>query len=89
MFYNCTSLISIPDINDWDVVLDIDVYLMFYNCISLIYFPNPVIEKFNVIYNNNYFNLGICITKYYQNGKEIILKTNIENNDKIINLYGN
>ena len=62
---------------------------MFYNCISLIYFPNPVIEKLNDIYNKNYFNLGILITKYYLNGKEIILKTNIKNNDKIINLYGN
>ena len=89
MFYNCTSLISIPDINIWKIELDINDYLMFYNCISLIYFHNPVTEKTKNIYINNYIDIGIIITKYYQNGKEIILKTNIEKNEKIINLYEN
>ena len=66
-----------------------DIYLIFYNCISLIYFPNSIIEKINNLYNSNYIDLGILITKYYQNGKEIILKTNIENNEKRFNIYGN
>ena len=51
MFYNCTSLISIPDINDWKIRLN-DVYLIFYNCISLIYFPNSIIEKINIFYSS-------------------------------------
>jgi surface protein len=66
MFYNCTSLISIPDINDWNISKDIDIYLMFYNCISLIYFRNSAMEKIPEAY---YINSGILITKYYQKEK--------------------
>ena len=47
------------------------------------------IEKIKNIYSNNYIDIGIIITEYYQNGKEMILKTNIEGNEKIINLYEN
>ena len=87
MFYNCTSLISIPDINDWKISKDIDIYLMFYNCISLIYFRNSVLEKLPDYYYL-YNELGILITKYYQNEKEIIFKTMIDNNKRCITLYG-
>ena len=73
MFYNCIHLNSIKDINDWKISEDIDNYLMFYNCISLILNPNPVINN-NDIKNN--IDLGILITKYLRNGKEIIIKTN-------------
>ena len=89
MFYNCSSLLSIIDINDWKISTDIDNYLMFYNCISLIFFPNSVNEKIYDINIKSNMDLGILITKYLQNGKEIILKTKIENNKKKINLYGN
>ena len=88
MFYNCTSLISIPDINDWHISPNVNIYLMFYNCISLVFFPNSVLETINNNYNNN-IDLGLSITEYYQNGKEIILQTMIENNEERINLYGN
>ena len=73
MFYNCIHLNSIKDIECWKLSEDIDNYLMFYNCISLILNPN------SVIYNNdikNNIDLGILITKYLRNGKEIIIKTN-------------
>ena len=89
MFYNCTSLISIPDINDWNIPENIDIYLMFYNCISLINYPNSLIEKINKIYINNYIDLGFLITEYNQNGKEILLKTKIESNEEKIDFYGN
>ena len=38
IFYNCISLLSIPDINDWEIE-QYNIYLMFYNCISLVFFP--------------------------------------------------
>ena len=34
MFYNCISLLTIPDINDWKIEKYNNTYLMFYNCIS-------------------------------------------------------
>ena len=90
MFYNCTSLLSIPDIHHWEILEDIDNYLMFYNCISLIFFPNSVLEKIYDIEfeKQNYIDLGILFTKHLQNGKEILLKTVIDNNRKI-ELFGN
>ena len=44
-------------------------------------------DKIHDIENN--IDLGILITKYLQNGKEILLKAMIENKNKKFNLYGN
>ena len=89
MFYNCTSLSSIIDIDDWRISTDIS-YLMFYNCISLIFFPNAAIEKILLSdIKNNTIDLGILITKYLQNGKEILFKAMVKNNEKTIILNGN
>ena len=72
MFYNCTSLTEIVDINNWNISKETNNYLMFYNCISLIFFPNSSIKKIRKIYGEKYHNLGIFISKYLQNGKNII-----------------
>ena len=72
MFANCSNLISIDGIAKLKAKIT-SRYKMFYNCISLILNPN------SVIYNNdikNNIDLGILITKYLRNGKEIIIKTN-------------
>ena len=44
-FYNCKSLISLPDISDWKIDCTIDMSYMFYNCISLKTIPD--ISKWN------------------------------------------
>ena len=38
LFYNCISLISLPDFKEWEIEKN-NNYLMFYNCFSLIFFP--------------------------------------------------
>ena len=38
IFYNCISLSSIPDFNDWKIE-KYNSYLMFYNCISFEFSP--------------------------------------------------
>ena len=45
MFYNCTSLISIDNIDNWDTTKINDMNNLFYNCRSLLPFPN--ISKWN------------------------------------------
>ena len=45
MFYNCESLISIPDISKWKTDNVIDMSYMFYNCYSLTSIPD--ISKWN------------------------------------------
>jgi len=69
MFYNCISLISIPDFNKWEIE-KYNNYLMFYNCISLIFFPYE--NGLNINKYDDLF-LGIIITKYFN--KEIIINT--------------
>ena len=84
MFYNCTSLLPIMDINDWKISTDVDNYLMFYNCISFIFIKNSIIKNIDDL--DIKMSLGIIITKYLQNGKEILLKAKINKNEKKINL---
>ena len=40
MFYECNSLLSLPDISKWDISKVIDISYMFYNCYSLESFPD-------------------------------------------------
>ena len=85
IFYNCISLSSIPDFNDWEIK-KYKAYLMFYNCISLIFFPYA--REFNINKYDQIF-LGILITKYLKFNKEIIIN-NINEDDKgYINLFNN
>jgi len=46
MFYNCKSLISLPDISNWNTSNVIDMSYMFYNCTSLNYISD--IENWNI-----------------------------------------
>ena len=40
MFYNCSSLISLPDISEWNTDFVIDMNCVFYNCSSLLSLPD-------------------------------------------------
>ena len=56
MFNNCKSLLSLPDISNWNTDKAIDMSKMFYNCESLQSLPD--ISRWNtdnVIYMNNMF----------------------------------
>ena len=46
MFYNCYSLISLPDISEWNTRNLTITNSMFYNCNSLKSFPD--ISKWNI-----------------------------------------
>ena len=48
MFYNCSSLISLPDISNWNTNYVIDISMIFSKCISLSSFPD--ISKWNTDY---------------------------------------
>ena len=85
IFYNCIFLLSIPDINDWEIE-KYDAYLMFYNCISLVFFPY---EKELTIKKYDEAFLGIIITKYLNYNKEIIINNIFEDNEGYINLFRN
>ena len=69
IFYNCISLSSIPDFNDWKIE-KYNPYLMFYNCISFEF--SPYDKELN---KNKYGEgfLGILINKYQKYNKEIII----------------
>ena len=83
MFYNCISLKSIPDFNEWEMDR-YNKYLMFYNCISLIFFPYK--KELNI---NKYDDLllGIIISRYLKFNKEIIIKID-EDKEGYIHLFG-
>jgi len=51
MFYNCNSLLSLPDISKWNINNNTDTSYMFYNCTSLISLPD--ISKWNINNNTN------------------------------------
>ena len=58
IFYNCSSLISLPDISNWNTNNVIDMSYIFYNCSSLISLPdiskwntNNVIDMSYIFYN--------------------------------------
>ena len=51
MFFNCLSLVSLPDISEWNINNVSDINFMFSNCSSLISLPD--ISKWNTINVNN------------------------------------
>ena len=55
MFYNCNSLISLPDISKWNTTNVTNMRSMFYNCNSLKSFPD--ISKWNT---TNVTDMRIC-----------------------------
>ena len=82
MFYNCVSLLSIPDIIKLNIQEANDNYLMFYNSISLIFLTN--LEKTDEFSENNKNYLGgIILTKYFNINNEITIKNMIVNNNNI------
>ena len=50
IFYNCTSLYTLPDISEWDVSELIITDFIFYNCYSLLEIPK--LSKWIEINNN-------------------------------------
>ncbi len=52
-FYNCTSLISLPDISEWKTDKVIDMSELFYNCSSLKSLPDISKWKTNNVINMN------------------------------------
>ena len=50
MFYECKSLISLPNISKWNTINVNEMQYMFYRCYSLISLPN--ISKWNTSNNN-------------------------------------
>jgi len=70
IFYNCISLLSIPDINNWEID-KYNNYLMFYNCISFVFFLYE--KEININKFDDAF-LGLIITKYLKSKKEIIIE---------------
>ena len=50
MFFQCESLIELPDISKWNINKVSNMKSMFYNCYSLSSFPN--ISKWNYITKN-------------------------------------
>ena len=85
IFYNCSSLLSIPDINALKIEKKYH-YLMLFNCISLIFFPYE--KEFSMDKYDDSF-LGIIITKYLKYNKDIIISNIIEDNEGFINLFKN
>ena len=85
IFYNCSSLLSIPDINALKIEKKYH-YLMFFNCISLIFFPYE--KEFSMDKYDDSF-LGIIITKYLKYNKDIIISNIAEDNEGFINLFKN
>ena len=47
MFYNCSSLVSLPDISKWNTANVTDMRFMFYDCSSLKSFPDISKWKLN------------------------------------------
>ena len=51
MFYDCKSLVSLPDISKWNVSKVTNMKALFYGCESLQCFPD--ISNWNIINNTN------------------------------------
>ena len=47
MFYECSSLISLPDISKWNTNKVTDMYNIFYGCLNIIV-PKIIKTKFNI-----------------------------------------
>ena len=54
LFYNCSSLISLPDISKWNTDKVTDISYLFYNCSSLISLPDISKWDTNNVTNMNY-----------------------------------
>ena len=74
MFYNCKSLISLPDISKWNTNNVIDISEMFYNCSSLESLPdiskwntNNVIDMSSLFFNCNLLKSLPDISKWNTN----------------------
>ena len=80
LFYNCISLSSIPDLNEFEIQ-KYNPYLIFYNCISLIFFPY---EQDLKIYN---YDDGIIITRYLKYNKKITINNIFEDIEGYNNLF--
>ena len=57
MFYDCSSLISLPDISNWNTNNVTNMSWMFNNCSSLIYLPD--MNNF-ILSSNNYIFFNFC-----------------------------
>ena len=85
MFYNCSSLKSLPDISKWNTNKVIDMSDMFYNCSSLKSLPD--ISKWNT---KNMTNMFFIITEELSNninkniGKLEELKNKLINNLNLV-----
>ena len=67
LFYNCSSLISLPDIPKWNTSKVKDMHGLFYNCFSLISIPD--ISKWNtnnvIDMSELFYNCSSLISLYY------------------------
>ena len=73
MFFNCTSLLSLPDISNWNISKVSNMKFMFYKCISLISLPdisNWNITNANTIKMRN--NPYLKRPKFFQNNSNFI-----------------
>ena len=59
MFYNCSSLTSLPDISKWNTKNATNLYCMFYSCRSLTSLPD--ISKWNT---QNVININDMFDEY-------------------------
>ena len=65
MFYNCSSLISLPDISKWDVTNVKDMSKMFENCSSLLSLPKiSKWDTFNVTNMKKMFYNCLSLTSF-------------------------
>ena len=57
MFYNCTSLMCLTDISNWNTRNVININFMLFNCLSLQNFPNLLKwDISNIKYQESIFN---------------------------------
>ena len=61
MFYKCSSLISLPDISNWNTKKSKNIYNMFYECSSLLKLPD--LSNWNI---NNVTNVAYKSSMIYE-----------------------
>ena len=75
MFYNCSSLTSLPDLSKWNIKNVKSIGGIFFNCSKLTSLPN--ISKWDISNVKN-MNLMFCkcssLSKLFQNGTLVIVK---------------
>jgi len=72
MFYDCNSLISLPDISKWDIKNVTDMSYMFYNCSSLKSLPDISHWQFNENLNKLKMFIGCKRNLFPENLKKYI-----------------